>query len=632
MNIQIQCCGIILLLMLLLFYSCQKRIYLDTEKAYLRSLLVTLLCVMLDILSVIAIQRMNRLPILLVALICKAYLVSLVGVALCALLYVCTDIYNRKNDVKKARWYMVFAAVGGVLIFLSPIYYYYDGQTTLYTYGSATLITYGFALALLAVNFYQIFSHRKTLNLKRQQAVIIWMTLWMLASFIQFFNNELLIVGYASSLGIMIVYLILENPEANLDRKTGLFNQNALIQYIQQLYGKEQNFAMISMALERSFNKKMDAESGQRVKMEIIKEISSIPHVQVFKNTEDEMILVFAHKKEAEEAGAYLSSRFSSGWGRDGAFFLRPSWVYVPDAAIVHSAQDLLYTVKYLRQNSRELSENHFLCVDETAVYEMYQEKKAEQLLISAIEQDRIEVYYQPIYSTNEQRFTSAEALVRIRDENGKLVPPGLFINVAEKNGMILKLGEIVFEKVCLFLTQNDIEKLGMHYIEVNLSVVQCAYEQLAQKYIDIMQKYGVDPKQINLEITESASLSAKRTLLDNMQRLIEYGVRFSLDDFGTGQSNLNYIVDMPVDIVKFDKDMTTAYFENGKAKYVMDAAMHMIHGLKLKIVSEGIETKEQYEIMKRLGINYIQGYYFSKPRPEREFIQFIRDGQAGKA
>lgn len=632
MNIQIQCCGIILLLMLLLFYSRQKRIYLDTEKAYLRSLLVTMLCVTLDILSVIAIERMHRLPILLVALICKTYLVSLVGVALCALLYVCTDIYNRKNDVKKTRWYIVFAAVGGVLIFLSPIYYYYDGQTALYTYGPATLITYGFALALLAVNFYQIFRHRKTLNLKRQQAVIIWMALWMLASFIQFFNNELLIVGYASSLGIMIVYLILENPEANLDRKTGLFNQNALIQYIQQLYGKEQHFALISMVLERSFNKKIDAESGQQVKMEIIKEISSIPHVQVFKNTEDEMILVFADKKEAEEGGAYLSSRFSSGWGRDGAIFLRPSWVYVPDAAIVHSAQDLLYTVKYLRQNSRELSENHFLCVDETAVYEMYQEKKAEQLLISAIEQDRIEVYYQPIYSTKEQRFTSAEALVRIRDENGKLVPPGLFINVAEKNGMILKLGEIVFEKVCLFLTQNDIGELGMQYIEVNLSVVQCAYEQLAQKYIEIMQKYGVDPKQINLEITESASLSAKRTLLDNMQRLIEYGVRFSLDDFGTGQSNLNYIVDMPVDIVKFDKDMTTAYFENGKAKYVMDAAMHMIHGLKLKIVSEGIETKEQYEVMKRLGINYIQGYYFSKPRPEREFIQFIRDGQAGKA
>lgn len=104
----------------------------------------------------------------------------------------------------------------------------------------------------------------------------------------------------------------------------------------------------------------------------------------------------------------------------------------------------------------------------------------------------------------------------------------------------------------------------------------------------------------------------------------MDYGVRFSLDDFGTGQSNLNYIVDMPVDIVKFDRDMTNAYFENGKAKYVMDAAMHMVQGMNLEIVSEGIETREQYETMEELGISYIQGYYFSKPLSERQFLQFI--------
>lgn len=95
------------------------------------------------------------------------------------------------------------------------------------------------------------------------------------------------------------------------------------------------------------------------------------------------------------------------------------------------------------------------------------------------------------------------------------------------------------------------------------------------------------------------------------MIALRNYGVGFSLDDFGTGQSNLNYIVDMPVDIVKFDKEMTTAYFESTKAKYVMDAAMHMIHGMKLDIVSEGVETAEQLDTMEELGIQYIQGYYF---------------------
>ena len=110
------------------------------------------------------------------------------------------------------------------------------------------------------------------------------------------------------------------------------------------------------------------------------------------------------------------------------------------------------------------------------------------------------------------------------------------------------------------------------------------------------------------------------------MQKLIDFGVKFSLDDFGTGQSNLNYIVYMPVDIVKFDRDMINAFFANTKARYVMEAAIQMIRGLGLKIVAEGIETESQYLKMKEMGINYIQGYFFSKPLSEKEFKIFISE------
>lgn len=280
--------------------------------------------------------------------------------------------------------------------------------------------------------------------------------------------------------------------------------------------------------------------------------------------------------------------------------------------------------IRDIRQNGKEFSENPFLYVDKEKVEQMYRKKQTEQLIFNAMEKDWVEVYYQPIYSTKERRFTSAEALVRIRDEQGNIVSPGIFIDIAEQNGMILRLGEMVFEKVCRFVKEHNIRQYGLQYIEINLSVVQCSYEQLAEDYINIMEKYNIPSELINLEITESASMEAKRILLNNMRSLMDYGVRFSLDDFGTGQSNLNYIVDMPVDIVKFDRDMTNAYFENGKAKYVMDAAMHMVQGMNLEIVSEGIETREQYETMEELGISYIQGYYFSKPLSERQFLQFI--------
>lgn len=176
-------------------------------------------------------------------------------------------------------------------------------------------------------------------------------------------------------------------------------------------------------------------------------------------------------------------------------------------------------------------------------------------------------------------------------------------------------------------LSKNQLrEQYGIEYVEVNLSVRQCEDPELARTYIRIMEKYGLDSSCINLEITESASIRLRDNLLENMRQLMDYGVKFALDDFGNGESNLNYIVDMPVSIVKFDRDMSQAYFASHKAKFVMEAAMHMIHHMKLEIVSEGVETREQAEAIEALGIEYIQGYYFSRPLPGEEFLKFVAE------
>lgn len=427
-----------------------------------------------------------------------------------------------------------------------------------------------------------------------------------------------------TAIGMMVIYLRLENPETNLDRTSGMFNHSALMQYTRQLFGKEQKFAVLALVLKDSMHETKHSERIGAARMEMIEFLLSTENALVFKNMEDEIWFVFEDPDAAEKSAQRILQRFQAGWGKKGQFYVKHFLIYMPDSEVVNCAEDMFYLIHNIRQNSHESSENSLILADKTKVDEMYHEKEVEELLEYAIEKDRVEVYYQPIFSTKEERFTSAEALVRIRDKNGKIVPPGVFIGVAEQNGAILGLGKMVFDKVCRMIKEKDIKQYGLHYLEINLSVVQCAYEQLAEEYMHIMGKYGVPTEQINLEITESASSEAKAVLLNNMEKLIARGVRFSLDDFGTGQSNLNYIVDMPIDIVKFDKDMTTAYFESSKAKYVMDHAINMIHGMNLEIVSEGIETKEQYQTMKELGISYIQGYYFSKPLPEDDFLKFI--------
>ncbi len=625
MHIQIQCCGIVLMMVLLFFYLRQKRISMNTEKAFLHAFCLNLFCIVLDVFSVVVIYQRDRLPGWFVDFICKSYLITLVGVAFCSLLYICVDIYVSKAEYRKAvRRYQLITLADAVLVYILPIYYQFDedGTTFLVTYGPSNLVAFWVAIGFLVVNFFLMKKEKNRINPRRREAVLTWMVIWVCAAMLQYCYDGMLVLGYACSIGMVVLYLKLENPETNLDRQSGLFNHSALVQYIRQLYSENRDFSVLAVTFKRSFQKNMAA--GQTIKMEIVEYLLGLSDTFVFKNAEDEIILVFKDSAKAEKGLQALSARFEEGWGQNGRIRIRPSWIYIPDARILSNVEDILYLIRDIRQNSKEFSENPFFQVDKKRADEMYKKKRTEQMILEAMEKDWVEVYYQPIYSTKEQRFTSAEALVRIRDAEGEIVPPGVFIDVAEQNGMILKLGEMVFEKVCRFVKEHNIKQYGLHYIEINLSVVQCSYEQLAEDYIRIMEEYQIPSDFINLEITESASMDAKRILLGNMKSLMDYGVKFSLDDFGTGQSNLNYIVDMPVDIVKFDKDMINAYFENGKAKYVMDAAMHMVHGMDLEIVSEGIETKEQYETMEELGISYIQGYYFSKPLCEQQFLDFI--------
>ena len=211
-----------------------------------------------------------------------------------------------------------------------------------------------------------------------------------------------------------------------------------------------------------------------------------------------------------------------------------------------------------------------------------------------------------------EKKFHSAEALIRLKDEKYGFISPEVFIPVAEKSGAIHKIGDFVLEQVCAFIASDEYKKLGMSYIEVNLSVVQCMQPKLANHIMEILTRYGVRPEQLNLEITESL-------FLDKPEEL-----KFSLDDFGTGYSNMQRIVKLPFDIIKLDRTFTELY-DNPKLGIVLTNAINMIKAMKMKIVVEGVETEEMLKLFSELECEYIQGYYFSKPIPREEFVKFIQ-------
>lgn len=622
MNIEVQCCGVAILALIWYFSLRQKTLKLASEKLFLITMGVNSLCLVMDIVSVIAINNRELISGFLLALICKTYIVLLIWVGYFGLIYSRSDFKGTKAEQgRENRVYTVILFIGTLLIYILPIKYYLDGDVV-YTYGPSCTATYIFALLFVLVTLYKVGIKGREMNPKRRRAIIMWMCIWIVAAVTQFLNANLLLVGFASVLGMTILFFELENPEANLDRETGAYNAHALGEYTKQLYEKQEQFSAVLVALGNNAAAESNGSSQQidRMLRDIARYADKIKNVKVFKTLERELAFLTDDEGRMWEVLQEVKDYINTSWPEASPFY-----VVLPDSLLLRNVGELFLMLRHFRIGKRKDSTDNSIILDETQIGQYKERERTEAMLRSALEDDRIEVFFQPIYSTRLRRFVSAEALVRIRDQEGSIIPPGKFIPIAERNGLISQIGERVFDKTCAFIRENQLrERYGIEYVEVNLSVRQCEDLSLAETYIHIMKKYQLDPSCINLEITESASIKIRDNLLKNMQALMNYGVKFSLDDFGNGESNLNYIVDMPVSIVKFDRDMTQAYFSSQKAKFVMEASMHMIHDMKLEIVSEGVETREQVEAIETLGIEYIQGYYFSKPLPGEEFLKFV--------
>lgn len=619
MNIQVQVCGLLIMLLLYIFYRSSNTLKLYTEKVFHQAMIASMLCLSLDVLSIIMIHNRAALPILLVESICKFYIITLIWVAMYAFVYVLTDLYSEDKHRRWARITKGLILVQSLVVYLLPISIYEEG-TVVYTYGPAVLCVYGFVSIYILATLSIICVRFKQLNKRRVLAVGLWMFAYISAAIIQFFNNQLLLVGFASAIGVLILFVIMENPEANLDRRIGCFNSYALTEYMRKQFEKNIPFSVMEVSLKDSEYLEEHGVHIEQVLRSVVDLTGRYANVKIFKNINSNIVVVSQDALVLQLAGEAILGNFAE----DTLLRKNIRILLLKEGIDFGNVNEMMHFFTFLRHTYGNDIEG-ILFADDNMISRYMEKYIVEEKIAEALEEDRVEVFFQPIYSNAEEHFTCAEALARIREKDGSLLPPGEFIPVAEENGQIIELGERVFELVCKFLKENDLSELKMHYIEINLSVIQCQMKNLSERLIAIVEKYQVNPAQINLEITESGSISARNILLKNMTELIDYGFTFSLDDFGKGESNLMYVVDMPVSIVKIDYDMSKAYFNTEKAKHVLKAVVGMAHGMELKLVAEGIETLDEITGMHQEGVDYIQGYYYSKPIPKEEFIAFMQ-------
>ncbi|MCR5675642.1 MAG: EAL domain-containing protein [Lachnospiraceae bacterium] len=617
MNIELQLCGLVMLLIFLVLILRDRKLYVKNSFLFIAAFGACIVCLIFDIASIVFIHKAvyeGFSPVITRA-VCKIYIMLLVTQGYCGFLYACLDIAVQfKMRLIRTLAFIIYL-IGEILIIVLPLEYFMDGRTV-YSFGPAALCTYALAIFYISATLYLSIRHKKDIPHRRLIALFTWQGMWLIAAFIQFFSKETLLVGFAAAMGMIVLYSQLENPNEHIDRVTGLFTQNALSLYLQDRYTYRKSFAFYTARIKYLIpNAELDIKKNAVIRS--ARAFLKLGKEPVFRIGDDIFCVIYDSPERAYEKLLEIKALADGVTDIPG----EAKFIYFPDSNMLSGADEIFNFIHCYDDSA----ENLLVC-DQELIDKMRSRSEIYGLIENALRDDRVEVYYQPIYSVKEGRFTSAEALVRIRREDGSMVPPGDFIPVAEENGQIIPLGIRVFKKVCEFLASGEVRALGVENIEVNISVAQFEHENPAGFVKSHLETYQIDPSCINLEITETADNGLKHLLMRNMEKLINMGVSFSLDDFGTGRSNLDYFVSMPARNIKFDFSFTQGYFSNDKIRHVMNGMVNIIHDMDMKIVSEGVESQEQYEAMAALGVDYIQGYYFSRPIPGPEFIGFLKE------
>ena len=564
-----------------------------------------------------------------------AFIGSLELMTVCLFLYV---FYLHGAQKRLVKWQVILAVTPFVLAAVTSVFAsieYIVDEHGAYSTGLMVYILYGSIVVYVLATCVLLF--RKNNNVSKESnadyarariTVAVGLGIWIVVALIQFITKYVLISSIGNSLMLLYIYLNFENPKRYADDETDTLNRQAFHIMVPEMLARRRTFWLINFTVDDNdqISRSMGYDAMKVILRTAADRLRTVVPRSGFFHSRSNTLSVFVSDRDQLDALLKRAGTadFQVPWN-NGTF--KPQYhITIMECPKYGGTSDEIYdTMDYVMEHHRHHEKGHVLWVDEETIRNRDYSKQVLAVLTKAVQEKAFDVVYQPIWSTKENRFASAEALVRLQD-CGDLgfISPEIFIPMAEQQGMIGEIGSIVFEKVCSFASENRLWEKGVNYIEVNLSGMQSVDPALPAQLMSVMHKYGIQPKFINLEITETASIDGGEMLDVNMKRLRSLGCHFSMDDFGTGYSNLAKMAKVHFELVKLDKSLIwPAFGENpGEPMVILNSCIAMILQLGAHIVAEGVETQEQADFLAEHGVNYLQGYYYSKPISGDTFLE----------
>ncbi len=510
------------------------------------------------------------------------------------------------------------------------ILFSFDPVTHVYTHGPFYFSMYLYAIFYCGLALIYVFLHRRTL--RRVDFIAMWEYAIISASCVvlQYFHPGVLLTGLGIGLGITVMFFTINNPFEIIDPLTRVLETSGFKRKIASLVEKNRQFNVIFVSLDHL--NVLNVIGGHDLSDELLKTTAAAlvrvsGNKQVFRLKGSRFALVTFSRRENRRVEEELRSYFSETHEINGTQFeISASIGSISNASKIQSPEELQGYMDYLIAAIRR-NDSVGLIETENGVEEYRRFEMIRSYVAHAIREDLLEVRFQPLYSIKDNRFIEFEALTRLEHPELGYIPADEVIEIAEREGYIRELGALQFEKVCRFARshENHLAEWGIRALKVNLSPLELTAPDLGSRLLSTIRRYELDPRLFCFEVTETSATQYNDELDDLIRDLASVGATFCMDDFGSGFANLDTVLNLPFETVKIDRTLLVDAADSERAAKLYQSVLRVMSDLGYTVVSEGVETEEQVDLLRAWGSDMLQGYYYSEPLPLEEVFPFLR-------
>ena len=615
----------IILVTFLIYYFFQPRLPVKLNKSFLGIIIVDLLVVFSDLAASLSLDYLADSSVFYLKTINIVYFLffqlrtflffhftqSVMGAG-----------YRRRSFTNESLSLIFIVSEGFVLLnyFFPTIFAVSDEGK--YSYGPFYNVIYICAFFYIIMSFLVIYTFRKQRKPRTVLAISAVNFTMLVGYIVRIIFPQYLVMNLFCLTAIIIIYLSFENPTIYLSGKGKSFNKKALYNVLEET-GEKESPLVLGFILH-NYNEMREIYGGAQMDkgVEMIDDFlaKKYPKLLRFYLRDGRFVLVGKDNSLLESIREEIKTRFTQPWygDEDVDLYLEVGFAQLDHGLHVEKSDLIVRTILEGLREAESL-DNSCVTIGTDTIKQIERNTYVKQSVEHAVESNQVELYFQPLMDATTHKIVGAEALARIRDMNGSIIPPGEFIPIAETNGKINHLGQQMFEHACKFISTHNLDEAGISWINVNLSPIQFLRSDLNSRFMAILEKYKVPAEKIHLEITEESMIDYA-LLQKQIQSMRRSGFQFVLDDYGCGYSNVSRLKRCPFINVKLDMEIVLDYFRDRDK--ILPTLVQTFKEMNFTVTAEGVETLEIAEAMRDIGCNFLQGFYFSKPLPAEEFAK----------